>query len=119
VENAIIKARHAAGHSGLPALADDSGIEVDALQGAPGIYSARFAGINATDADNNAKLLDALKDIPEHKRTARYQCVLVLFWVPELNCTSAQIPKAQKNAISHRGSAIAQLLGLLRNPAPK
>ena len=77
VENAIIKARHAAQVTGLPALADDSGLEVDALQGAPGIYSARFAGAGANDSDNNAKLLELLKDLPEEKRTARFRCLLV------------------------------------------
>jgi len=77
VENAIIKARHAAAATGLPALADDSGLEVDALKGAPGIYSARFSGENATDALNNAKLLELLKDVPEAERTARFQCLLV------------------------------------------
>lgn len=77
VENAILKARNAAEHSQRPALADDSGLEVDALNGAPGIYSARYAGEHATDALNNQKLLEALKDIPAHKRTARFRCVLV------------------------------------------
>ena len=78
VENAIIKARHAARISGLPALADDSGLEVDALRGKPGIYSARYAGPDATDADNNAKLLKALHHVPIPERTARFHCVLVL-----------------------------------------
>ncbi|MFD2168308.1 XTP/dITP diphosphatase [Thalassotalea euphylliae] len=77
VENAIIKARHAAKITGKPAIADDSGLEVDALQGAPGVYSARYAGDNASDADNNAKLLDALQGVEEAKRTARFHCVLV------------------------------------------
>lgn len=82
VENAILKARNAAQHSGLPALADDSGLEVDALHGAPGIYSARYAGLptgNAKDNDaaNNQKLLDALAYVEKENRTARYQCVLV------------------------------------------
>lgn len=81
VENAIIKARNACIQTGLPALADDSGIEVDALQGAPGIYSARFAqpadGFGTGDAANNAKLLDALHNIPESERTARFHCILV------------------------------------------
>lgn len=148
VENAILKARHAAAATGLAAFADDSGIEVDALNGAPGIYSARFAGVNASDADNNAHLLDQLAGVPEHLRTARYQCVLVymrhgndpmplicsaswegriltapqgeggfgydpLFWLPELNCTSAQLAKAHKNQISHRGRAMAALLAAL------
>lgn len=76
VENAILKARHASLITGLPALADDSGIEVDALAGLPGIYSARYAGIGASDADNNAKLLQALSDVPDEKRTARFHCVL-------------------------------------------
>lgn len=77
VENAIIKARHAAQHAGMPALADDSGIEVDALQGAPGVYSARYAGSNADDVANNTKLLNELVDVPDADRTARFQCVLV------------------------------------------
>lgn len=77
VENAIIKARHACQQTGLPAIADDSGLEVDALQGQPGIYSARYAGVNASDADNNAKLLTALEGVAEQQRTARFQCVLV------------------------------------------
>lgn len=78
VENAIIKARHACAHTGMPALADDSGLEVDALQGAPGIYSARYSGVDATDARNNAQLLEALCDVPAAQRTARFQCVMVL-----------------------------------------
>ncbi len=77
VENAILKARNAAHHAGLPAIADDSGIEVDALNGAPGIYSARFAGIDASDEENLQKLLRELKDVPEDKRTARFQCLMV------------------------------------------
>jgi len=78
VENAIIKARHAAELTGLPALADDSGIEVDALDGAPGVYSARFAGAEASDADNNALLVEKLRSVPEDRRTARYRAVIVL-----------------------------------------
>jgi len=77
VENALIKARHAAQHTGLPAMSDDSGIEIDALEGAPGIYSARFAGENATDEDNNALLLEKLKGVADEQRTARYHCVIV------------------------------------------
>ncbi|HEY3488311.1 MAG TPA: RdgB/HAM1 family non-canonical purine NTP pyrophosphatase [Gammaproteobacteria bacterium] len=77
VENALIKARNAAHQTGLAALADDSGIEVDALHGAPGIHSARYAGPRASDADNNRKLLAALAQIPDEQRTARYQCVIV------------------------------------------
>ena len=78
--NAVLKARHAARITGLPALADDSGLEVDALGGAPGIRSARYAGIPANDAANNAKLLAALAGVPEAERRARYRCVLV--WLP-------------------------------------
>jgi XTP/dITP diphosphohydrolase len=76
VENAILKARNAAAHTGLPAIADDSGLEVDYLNGAPGIYSARYAGDGGSEA-NNAKLLEALKGIVEPQRSARFQCVLV------------------------------------------
>ena len=144
VENAILKARNAALHSGLPAIADDSGIEVDALQGAPGIYSARFAGVGASDADNVKKLLDDLKGVPTEKRSARFQCLLVymrhekdptpvicqgtwegvileapqgengfgydpVFFVPEKNCSSAELDADVKNGMSHRGKAL-QLL---------
>ena len=77
VENAIIKARHASAIAGLPAIADDSGLEVDFLNGAPGIYSARYSGKGATDEKNLFKLLEALKNVPEEQRTARFQCVLV------------------------------------------
>lgn len=145
VENAIIKARHAARLTGLPAIADDSGLEVDVLNGAPGIYSARFSGENATDEKNNLRLLSLLQEIPEEQRTARFQCLLVymrhpedptplicqgtwegkiafiaqgengfgydpLFYIPELGCSSAQLNKDEKNRISHRGKAMAQLL---------
>ena len=150
VENAIIKARHASAIAGLPAIADDSGLEVDFLSGAPGIYSARYSdmknqGKDATDEKNLLKLLDALKDVPEEKRTARFQCVLVfmkhaddptpiicqgawegmittekhgdngfgydpIFYVPEYNCTSAQLDSEQKNKLSHRGIALKSLL---------
>lgn len=77
VENAIKKARHAARLSGLPAIADDSGIEVDALHGAPGIYSARFAGEGASDQANLEKLLAELATVPEAERSARFQCLMV------------------------------------------
>ncbi len=77
VENAILKARNAARHSGLAAIADDSGIEVDALRGAPGIYSARFAGAGASDAANLEKLLEQLQGVPEAERGARFQCLMV------------------------------------------
>lgn len=149
VENAIIKARNAAQHSGLPALADDSGLEVDALDGAPGIYSARFAGIDADDAANNRKLLELIADVPEAQRSARFQCVLVfmrhasdpsplicqgtwegkllnaprgdagfgydpLFYIPDLQQTSAELSPARKNQLSHRGQALVKLLAALR-----
>lgn len=77
VENAILKARHAALNTGLPAIADDSGLAVDYLQGAPGIYSARYAGEHASDANNVNKLLQALQDVPAGQRTASFHCVLV------------------------------------------
>lgn len=78
IENALIKARNAASITGLPALADDSGLCVDALHGAPGVHSARYAGENADDAANTAKLLAAMEAFPESDRTARFQCVIVL-----------------------------------------
>jgi XTP/dITP diphosphohydrolase len=77
VENALIKARNAAAHTQLPAIADDSGLEVDALQGAPGIYSSRYAGAGASDRDNLEKLLAELGNLPDAQRTARFQCVMV------------------------------------------
>lgn len=145
VENAIIKARHACEITGLPAIADDSGIEVDFLDGQPGIYSARFSGDGATSASNNEKLLKCLDGVPEGQRSARYQCVLVLmshaedptplifqsawegqvlteprggdgfgydplFFIPEKNCSAAELDKTEKNRISHRGKAMAMLL---------
>lgn len=149
VENAIIKARHAAKVTGLPAIADDSGLEVDALNGAPGVYSARFAGPNASDADNNKKLLAELAGIDISNRTARFHCVLVymkhasdptpiichgvwggsilqapcgehgfgydpLFWQEQLQKTSAQLEKSEKNKLSHRGKALALLVEKLK-----
>jgi XTP/dITP diphosphohydrolase len=118
VENAIIKARHAARLSAMPALADDSGLEVDALNGAPGIYSARFSGNDATDERNNQKLLERLRDIPDAQRTARFQCVLVLMRhetdpTPIICQGSWQAPET-KNRISHRGQALALLLQTLQ-----
>ncbi|RLQ20923.1 RdgB/HAM1 family non-canonical purine NTP pyrophosphatase [Seongchinamella sediminis] len=146
VENAIIKARAACQHTGLPAIADDSGLAVDYLQGAPGIHSARYAG--GGDAANNTKLLAALEGVPEEQRSARFQCVLVymrhaldpmplvcqgswegrilfaaqgeqgfgydpLFYVPEHDCSSAQLAPEEKNRISHRARASALLLQAL------
>lgn len=148
VENAILKARHACVATGLPALADDSGIEVDALKGQPGIYSARFAAMHnagSGDADNNSLLLQKLQGVAAEQRSARFQCVLVymrhaddptpqifqgswegtiltsaagsngfgydpLFWVESEQCASAELDKARKNQISHRGQAIQQLI---------
>lgn len=148
VENAILKTRNAAIHSGLPALADDSGLEVDALKGAPGIYSARYAGPENDDRANNEKLLSELASVAPEQRTARFQCVLVfmrhgedptplicqgsweglivstpqggngfgydpLFYIPDLDCCSAQLPAERKNKLSHRAKAMAILLNKL------
>ena len=77
VENAILKARNAAKHTGLPAMADDSGLEVDYLRSQPGIYSSRYAGVNANTTDNNAKLLSELNGVPNTERSARFQCMIV------------------------------------------
>ncbi len=77
IENAILKARHACRHAGIPAIADDSGLEVDALNGTPGIYSARYAGPHATDEENTQKLLRALSNMEDQDRTARFQCIAV------------------------------------------
>lgn len=150
VENALLKARHAAQHCHLPVLADDSGLAVDALSGAPGIISARYAGINASDQDNVNKLLMELKGVSLEERTARFICVMVLiehandpvpiiaqgtwegrilfhptgangfgydpvFWVPEHDCSSAELPADVKNSLSHRGQALRQLAALLKN----
>lgn len=75
-DNALLKARHASSRTGLPAVADDSGIEVDALEGRPGVHSARYAGEGASDIENLRKLLDEMRDVPEGERTARYRCVI-------------------------------------------
>ena len=77
VENAILKARNASQHTGLPAIGDDSGLEVDALNGAPGIYSARYSGVGASDSDNLQKLLRELKNLGDVPRSARFQCLMV------------------------------------------
>lgn len=81
-ENALIKARHAAVETGMPSIADDSGLEVTALSGRPGVFSARYAGVNATDEENFYKLLEALKGVPMDKRQARFVCVIA-FCAPE------------------------------------
>jgi XTP/dITP diphosphohydrolase len=161
VENAILKARHAARASGLAAIADDSGLEVDVLNGAPGIYSARYAspdlgadaGAAPSDQANCNKLLAALAGIPEARRSARFQCVMVymrhasdptplicqgtwegrilnaprgdkgfgydpVFYVPHQDCSAAELEAATKNALSHRGQALSQLVRrLVRQPA--
>lgn len=146
--NALIKARHASRAAGLPALADDSGLEVDALDGRPGVWSARYAGESASDAANNALLMQELGNIPLENRRARYRCVIAwvthaddpapllaegtwegvialqpsgtggfgydpLFIPDGLAITAAQMAPADKNAVSHRGLALAQLLRLL------
>lgn len=148
LENALIKARHAARVTGLPALADDSGLSVDALHGAPGVRSARFAGDNATDADNNARLLKELEGLSGDERGATFHCVLVylthadsptplvchgrwrgrilteprgtggfgydpLFFVPDRQCSAAELAPGEKSAISHRGRALRGLLQAL------
>ncbi len=148
IENALIKARNAARHCGLPAIADDSGIVVDALNGSPGIYSARYAGADASDADNNAKLLRDLDTVADEARTARFFCAAVfvdhaddpcplvaqgswegkilraprgengfgydpLFQLDGDTRTSAEMAPSEKNKISHRGQAIAQLADAL------
>lgn len=149
VENAIIKARHAARVTGLPAIADDSGIEVDALLGRPGVYSARYAGEDASDQENLDKLLEEMNGVPKILRSARYWCVLVymrhaddptpiicqaswegqiateptgehgfgydpIFFLPEKNCTAAELEPVVKNHLSHRGQALAQLAKALK-----
>jgi XTP/dITP diphosphohydrolase len=149
VENAIFKARNAALHCQLPAIADDSGLVVDALNGAPGVISARYAGVGASDQDNVDKLLRELKGVPAELRTARFICVMVfmehaqdpcpviaqgvwegrildhevgengfgydpVFWVPERNCASAELPPDVKNSLSHRGQALKMLTTLIK-----
>jgi XTP/dITP diphosphohydrolase len=149
VENAIIKARNAALHCKLPAIADDSGLVVDAMNGEPGVYSARYAGVGASDSDNTQKLLQALEGVPEKLRTARFVCVMVfmehaddplpiiaqgvwegriltqavgsngfgydpVFFVPEYNCSSAELSPEVKNSLSHRGIALKQLTNAIK-----
>jgi len=105
VENAILKARFAAQASGLPAIADDSGLEVDALHGAPGIYSARYAGPGADDAANNARLLAELDAVPDADRGARYRCAMVfLRWALDPSPVVAQASWEGRIARLPRGS---------------
>jgi XTP/dITP diphosphohydrolase len=150
--NALLKARHAAGQAGRPALADDSGLEVDALDGRPGVWSARFAGADATDADNNAQLLAQLAAVPRERRGARFRCILALVrnandarpliasgsWEGSIalraagdggfgydplfipaghQVSAAELPAAQKNALSHRARALAALVAQLERGA--
>ncbi|MCL6404553.1 XTP/dITP diphosphatase [Dickeya dadantii] len=150
IENAILKARHAARETGLPAIADDSGLAVNALGGAPGIYSARYAGEGASDRQNLDKLLAALDNVPDEQRQASFHCVLVylrhaddptplvchgswqgviartpvgaggfgydpVFFVPSIGKTAAELSREEKNALSHRGQALRQLLDALRH----
>ncbi|WP_284603490.1 XTP/dITP diphosphatase [Dickeya dadantii] len=150
IENAILKARHAARETGLPAIADDSGLAVNALGGAPGIYSARYAGEDASDRQNLDKLLVALDNVPDEQRQASFHCVLVylrhaddptplvchgswqgviartpvgaggfgydpVFFVPSIGKTAAELSREEKNALSHRGQALRQLLDALRH----
>ena len=147
VENCLAKARHASAHSGLPALADDSGICVEALGGAPGVYSARYAGEPKSDQRNNEKLIAALAN--ETNRRAHYTCVMVYvrhpddpepiisegrwhgeiidtprgengfgydpyFLVPQFGKTGAELDQDTKNAISHRGQALRDLVSKLK-----
>lgn len=149
IENAILKARHTAKFTRLPAIADDSGLVVNALNGAPGIYSARYAGEHGNDGSNNQKLLQELKNVPNEKRTAYFYCALAfmrhendptpiiclgkwngiilnetrgdggfgydpLFYVPELNCSAAELTKEHKSQISHRGQALKQLIAKIK-----
>ena len=148
-ENALLKARNAVTQTGYPSVADDSGLEVDVLHGAPGIRSARYAGEHATDAQNIKKLLEALADVPQEQRGARFVCVMAyveaedtkpvickgtwsgqiagapsgkggfgydpVFFVPEMNCTAAELDGETKNRLSHRGQALRLLLKALRS----
>ena len=124
LENALAKAKAVHAATGLPALADDSGIEVEALGGAPGIKSARYGGEGLSDMERSMKLLEEMREVPEKKRTARFSCVMTegffhgtiafesagetgfgyepVFLVPERGVTVAQMPSEEKNRISHR-----------------
>lgn len=147
-ENAIKKAQQISQATGLIAIADDSGLEVDFLGGKPGVHSARYAGPQRCDADNNHKLLNQLANVPQDQRTARFCCVIAvaapggvvetadgicpgiiafepqgtggfgydpLFYVPEYNCTFAELSLEIKNKISHRGKALAQAKQILQS----
>ncbi|GAA4817255.1 non-canonical purine NTP pyrophosphatase [Marinicella pacifica] len=147
VENAIIKARHASQISGLPTLADDSGLIVPALKGEPGVYSARYDGEQASDSDNSTLLIKNMRNIDD--RRAYFYCCLVMmqhaddpapviaegrwygeisqqsqgdggfgydpvFYLPDLNCSAAELPAAEKLRLSHRGQAVQQLKSRLQ-----
>ena len=150
LDNALIKVRHAASATGLPALADDSGLEVDALGGRPGVKSARYSGLDATDEKNNAKLLAELKDVDYERRTCRFKCCMTFMrhaadaepivtegalegmvhfrkrgengfgydpvvWLPDYQCTVAELDMNQKNKISHRSEALRKMVAQLIN----
>ncbi len=144
--NAAKKAEEVARATGLPCLADDSGLTVVALDGRPGVHSARFSGVDATDRRNNLKLLEVMASVPKVERQAAFCCVMALclpgettrffdgrvegvilgeakgdggfgydplFWLPEFDCTMAELPIDIKNKISHRGHALRQVVEFL------
>lgn len=150
IENALIKARHASVSTGLPTIADDSGLVIDALHGAPGIYSARYAGPQRNMQDNIDKILMELKGLPFAERRARFVCCLVylrsatdalpliaqaswegyiteeckglegfcydpIFFLPDLQCTVAELEPEVKNQLSHRGQALRKLRELMND----
>lgn len=150
IENALIKARHASFYANAPALADDSGLVVPSLDGAPGIYSARYAGIQATDTENINLLLEKMIHSTNEQREAWFYCAIALvqhakdptpiiatgickgfihdrpegkggfgydpiFYLPEYQCTMAQLPATLKNNISHRAHALKQLSHCIQN----
>ena len=149
IENALIKARHASRLTGHAALADDSGLSVDALDGAPGIYSARYADDEGDEA-NNRKLLEALRNVPDERRGAHFYCAMALvrhekdpaplvaigrwdgkiahrpsggggfgydplFLIDGRDCTSAELLAEDKNRLSHRGQALREMVGMMRD----
>lgn len=148
VENALIKARHASAMTGLPAIADDSGLIIDALNGAPGLISAHYAGIHGDAEGNIRKVLSEMMDVPRAERSARFYSLIVMlkhahdpqpliaegiwegeilelprgnngfgydpiFFVPDQQCSAAELPAEIKNHISHRGRALLKLRELL------
>jgi XTP/dITP diphosphohydrolase len=149
VENALIKARHASAKTGLPAIADDSGLLIDALNGAPGLISAHYAGVHGDASGNIKKVLAELHDVPRAQRSARFYSLIVMlqhaedpqpiiaegvwqgeilelprgdkgfgydpiFFVPEYQCSAAELPQDIKNKISHRGQALLKLRDLIK-----